>query len=69
LVHGRPKGEVFDATDRTVVVTVAGSDVYEKFGPTVVHHVDVEIGGSRPSLPVPQAPDDARKRFPNRSHP
>ena len=32
----RTEGEVFGATDRTVVVTVAGSDVYEKFGPTVV---------------------------------
>src|SRR3712207_1051917 len=26
-----------------------GSDVYEELGPTVVRHVDVEIGGSRPA--------------------
>ena len=47
-----------------MVVTVAGSDVHEELGPTVVHHVDVEMGGSRPSLPVTQVLDDARKRFP-----
>jgi hypothetical protein len=46
-----------------VVVTVAGSDVSEELGPTVVHHVDVEIGGSRPSLPMTQALDDARNRL------
>jgi hypothetical protein len=63
LVHGRPKGEVFGADGRTVVATVAGNDIYEELGPTVVHRLDVEIGGSQPSLPMPQAPDDARKRF------
>ena len=47
----RTEGEVFGADGRTVVATVAGSDVYEELGPPVVHHVDVEIGGSRPSLP------------------
>ena len=62
-MHGRPKGEVFGATGRTVVVTVAGSDVYEELGRLSSHHVDVEIGGSRPSLPVTQASHDARKRF------
>ncbi|HEX2289439.1 MAG TPA: hypothetical protein VHH53_04425 [Pseudonocardiaceae bacterium] len=50
-MHGGPKGEVFGADGRTVVATVAGSDVYEELGPPIVHHVDVEIGGSRPSLP------------------
>ena len=65
----RTEGEVFGADGRTVVATVTESDVYEELGPTVVHHVDVEIGGSRPSLPMPQAPDDARNRFLDRSHP
>ena len=46
-----------------MVATVAGSGVYEELGPTVVHRLDVEIGGSQPSLPMTQAPDDARKRF------
>ncbi len=59
----RTEGEVFGADDRTVVATVAGSDVYEELGPAVVHRVDVEIGGSRPSLLITQALDDARKRF------
>ena len=59
----RTEGEVFGADGRTVVATVAESDVYEEPGPAVVHRLDVEIGGSRPSLPVTQAPDDARKRF------
>jgi hypothetical protein len=62
----RTEGEVFGEDGRTVVAAVVGSDVYEELGPTVVHHVDVEIGGSRPSLPMPQAPDDARKRFAQR---
>ncbi len=59
----RTLGAVFGADGRTVVVSVAGSDVYEELGLAVVQHVDVEIGGSQPSLPVTQAPDDARKRF------
>ena len=42
----RTEGEVFGADGRTVVATVAESDVYEKVGPTVVRHVDVGIGGS-----------------------
>ena len=40
---GCTEGEVFGADGRTVVATVAGSDVYEELGPTVVHRVDVEI--------------------------
>ncbi len=38
--------KVVGADGRTVVVAVAGSDVYEELGPAVVHRVDVEIGGS-----------------------
>ncbi len=37
--------KVVGADGRTVVATVAESDVYEQLGPTAVQHVDVEIGG------------------------
>ncbi len=59
----RTEVEVIGADDRTVVVTVPGSDVDEELGPAVVHPVEVGIGGARPSLPVTQAPDDACQRF------
>ena len=32
----RTEGEVLGADGRTVVATVAGSDVYQELGPTVV---------------------------------
>jgi hypothetical protein len=61
----RTEGEVFGEDGRTVVATVAGSDVYEELGPTVGHHVDVEIGGDRTrALEVFEPYDVERGAFP-----
>ena len=65
----RTEGEVFGEDGRTVVAAVAGSDVYEELGPTVVHHVDVEIGGERTrALEIFEPFDAERGVFPTRAY-
>ncbi len=65
----RTEGEVFGEDGRTVVAGVVGSDVYEELGPTVVHHVDVEIGGERTrALEIFEPYDAVRGAFPTRTY-
>ncbi len=65
----RTEGEVFGEDGRTVVAEVEGSDVYEALGPTVVHHVDVEIDGRRTrALEVFEPYDAQRGVFPSRAY-
>ncbi len=65
----RTEGEVFGEDGRTVVAAVVGSDVYEELGPTVVHHVDVEIGGERTrALEIFEPYDAERGVFPTRAY-
>ncbi len=65
----RTEGEVFGEDGWTVVAEVRGSDVYEALGPTVVHHVDVEIGGRRTrALEVFETYDAERGVFPSRAY-
>ena len=65
----RTEGEVFGEDGRTVVATVVGSDVYERLGPTVVHRVDVVIGGERTrALEVVEPYDARRGAFPTRAY-
>ena len=65
----RTEGEVLGDDGRTVVATVEGSDVYEELGPTVVHRVDVVIGGRRTrALEVVEPYDADRGAFPTRAY-
>lgn len=65
----RTEGEVFGADGETVVAAVTGSDVYEELGPTVVHHVDVRIGGQRTrALEIFEPYDAERGAFPSRAY-
>jgi hypothetical protein len=65
----RTEGEVLGEDGRTVVATVEGSDVYEELGPTVVHRVDVVIGGRRArALEVVEPYDADRGVFPTRAY-
>ncbi|MBU9763039.1 hypothetical protein FR943_04145 [Mycobacterium sp. TNTM28] len=65
----RTEGEVFGEDGRSVAATVVGSDVYEELGPTVVHHVDVEIGGERTrALEIFEPYDAELGGFPTRSY-
>ena len=65
----RTEGEVFGDDGRTVVATVAGSDVYEELGPIVVHHVDVEIAGERTrALEIFEPYDAESGAFPTRAY-
>ena len=65
----RTEGEVFGEDGRTVVAAVVGSDVYVELGPTVVHHVDVEIGGERTrALEIFEPFDAERGVFPTRAY-
>ena len=67
--HWRTAGEVLGDDGRTVVATVEGSDVYEELGPTVVHRVDVVIGGRRTrALEVVEPYDADRGVFPTRAY-
>ncbi len=67
--HWRTEGEVLGDDGRTVVATVEGSDVYEELGPTVVHRVDVVIGGRRTrALEVVEPYDADRGVFPTRAY-
>ncbi len=67
--HWRTEGEVLGDDGRTVVATVEGSDVYEELGPTVVHRVDVVIGGRRTRALEVVGPYDAdRGVFPTRAY-
>ena len=67
--HWRTEGEVLGDDGRTVVATVQGSDVYEELGPTVVHRVDVVIGGRRTrALEVVEPYDADRGVFPTRAY-
>jgi hypothetical protein len=67
--HWRTEGEVFADDGETVVAKVEGSDVYETLGPIVIHHVDVEIGGSRTrALEIFEPYDAARRAFPTRAY-
>ena len=67
--HWRTAGEVLGDDGRTVVATVEGSDVYEELGPTVVHRVDVVIGGRRTrALEVVEPYDADRGLFPTRAY-
>ena len=48
-----------------MVSAIAGSDVYDELEPTVVHHVDVEIGGERTrALEIFEPYDAERGVFP-----
>lgn len=65
----RTEGEVFGEDGQTVVARVEGSDVYERLGPTVVHHVDVVIGGDRTrALEIFEPYDTERGVFPTRAY-
>ena len=67
--HWRTEGEVLGEDGQTVVATVEGSDVYEELGPTVVHHVDVLIGGERTrALEIIEPYDVDRGVFPTRAY-
>ena len=67
--HWRTEGEVLGDDGRTVMATVQGSDVYEELGPTVVHRVDVVIGGRRTrALEVVEPYDADRGVFPTRAY-
>jgi hypothetical protein len=67
--HWRTAGEVLGDDGRTVVATVEGSDVYEELGPTVVHRVDVVIGGRRTrALEVVEPYDADGGVFPTRAY-
>lgn len=67
--HWRTAGEVLGDDGRTVVATVEGSDVYEELGPTVVHRVDVVVGGRRTrALEVVEPYDADRGVFPTRAY-
>ncbi len=67
--HWRTEGEVLGDDGRTVVATVEGSDVYEELGPTVVHRVDVVIGGRRTrALEVVEPYDADLGVFPTRAY-
>jgi len=61
-------GEVL-GEDGGVVGTVTGTDTYRWLGPTVVHEVDVVVGGRRTeALEVVEPYDAARGAFPTRAY-
>ncbi len=63
------EGEIFGEDGRSVESTLRGSDVYEWLGPTVVHHVDVEIDGTRTrALEIFEPFDPERGLFPTRAY-
>ena len=65
----RTEGEVHGEDGRTVVARLTGSDVYDELGPTVVHHVDVHIDGTRTrALEVFEPHDAERGCFPTRAY-
>ena len=65
----RTEGEIFAEDGRTVESRLEGSDVYEWLGPTVVHHVDVLIGGARTrALEIFEPFDPGRGGFPTRAY-
>ncbi|MCE0536243.1 hypothetical protein LWF15_12065 [Kineosporia rhizophila] len=65
----RTRGEIFAEDGRTVESELEGSDVYEWLGPTVVHHVDVMVGGTHTrALEVFEPFDPERGVFPTRAY-
>ncbi|WP_299038407.1 hypothetical protein [uncultured Pseudokineococcus sp.] len=63
------RGEVLGEDGEGVVADVAGRGTYRWLGPTVVHELDVEVGGRRRlALEVVEPFDAARGAFPTRAH-
>jgi hypothetical protein len=61
----RTEGEVLDEAGVEVVATYSGTDSYERFGPFVLHRVDVVLGGEHVEVLEMIGPWDAgRQAFP-----
>lgn len=65
----RTAGEMFGDDGHTVLATIEGSDIYKQLDPTVVHHVDVVIDGTRTrALEIFEPYDACRRVFPTRAY-
>ena len=58
----RTEGEVLDADGVDVVAAYSGSDTYERFGPFVLHRVDVLMGDKHVEVMEVVGPWDADRR-------